>query len=209
MIEQFPYPDAEYYAEPTNPTELLADELRIYKDSYSIRLGLEGLKNMYCRAPIFDALAQISNLVPVAKDELQGTISKPRFDSEFLDGSVYALHAFTRPSPTSMKAEILNWAPLNGVENRSNVIPRFDMMIDELMSWEDGGYQDTFNKQPVALQEKISELAARINEGEKDSRKAEDSFISGFLFSSTMIWRFMEAKSKKETNGDLNDAERL
>ncbi|MEO5499231.1 MAG: hypothetical protein ABIR46_01910, partial [Candidatus Saccharimonadales bacterium] len=200
----------EHYVEPTTPLEQLEEELRLYKDSDSMCLSVNGMKNHFCRTPIYESLDVFAHLIIIAKGKIANTGNVNNFnyiDEDFLDGSIYALHAIVKPSPIDTYNKIVGWNPLGYLDKYKDDSNRFDPIIDEMVGWEAGEYKDAYGQQSDVMQERILEVAFRIRNDGPDVDKKQDAFISGFMFGSVLLTRFGYANNLIDRPEDKNDAD--
>ena len=157
--------------------------------SYVMALG-----RMYAKVPFLHFMQEHACFIEIARVEAndqQIRLDYAAHDPNFLGGALMAIHANTYGASSMLKTRILSANPLEGLRSAPDCEEKYKVIqdcIEVMRGWDEQGAQTVFEDQTDEFKEKLLEIANMMYNDVPQPNGTDMRFISGFMYSSQMIW---------------------
>lgn len=169
--------------------------MKLYEPGQDSIDYIMALGRLYAEVPFLHFMQEHARLVEIARFETgdrQVKLDSKAHDPNFLGGALMAIHVNTYGASDHIKVRVLSANPLAGLREAPDCEEKYALINDcvkVMRGWDKEGAQTSFEDQTEELKEKLLELAIRVYNDIPQPNGADMQFISGFMYSSNMIWQ--------------------
>lgn len=183
------YPDAEYCPPRTCQADYLHDFMRLYEPGVDSQNQLIGLNAFYGNTAYLRGMREYSRLIPAAR-LAAGYKPESPMDINFYFGALMSAYTSLEPLPLRQRNSIFKYDPFSkDYDSKTGYHvdgQHIDEVVDKLANWEDN-YWSYLGIQPDEVSRLVYDTAAHVYAGRDEDPSEMCSFLSGFLFSQTII----------------------
>lgn len=159
-----------------------------------------GLSRTYAKVPFLHFMQEHARFIEIARveeNDQQVRLDYAAHDPNFLGGALMAIHANTYGASSMLKRSILLSNPLDGLRVAPDCEEKHKVIqdcVDVMRGWDEHGAQTIFDEQTEEFKDKLLEIAIMMYNDVPQPNGADMRFISGFMYSSQMIWRLAKGQ---------------
>lgn len=189
------YHPSEYYVPPRSPLDVMDEFIELYEPGEDSVKYVMALGRLYAKVPFIHFMEEHARLIEIARVEASDShtsFDSMSHDSNFLAGSVMAMHANLYGASDLLKARVLSQNPLKDLRSAPDCEEKYEVIqdcVNVMREWDKVGAQMLFEDQTEEFQEKLLELTIMMYNNVAHPNGADMQFISGFMYSSQMIRR--------------------
>lgn len=192
--EEQTYHPSEHYVPPRSPLDVMDEFIKLYEPGQDSVNYVMALGRMYAKVPFLHFMQEHARFIEIARVEdsdQRVRLDYAAHDPNFLGGALMAIHANTYGANAMLKRRILSANPLDGLRSAPDCKEKYQVIqdcVDVMREWDEHGAQTIFDDQTDEFKDRLLEIAIMMYNDVPQPNGADMRFISGFMYSSQMIW---------------------